>query len=165
MKDMKKIIVIFCLVFGSSFAAIAQDNKISATERANRLSDQMIRELKLNNFQANRLRSINQEKVNKMMDIEKKYASNPVLVDKNCKGVCKERDAELENFLSSDQYSMYYGARNKYYKYDRDFATQIGAEPTIVAKEEKNVLPIGKKVVPVKKNNTVITADVSKYLK
>ncbi|MDB5263054.1 MAG: hypothetical protein JWQ14_2335 [Adhaeribacter sp.] len=160
---MKKIIVMSCLVFASAFSAMAQENKtITATERATRLSDQMIRELKLNNFQATRLRAINQDKVNKMMEIEKKFASNPALVDKNCLGVCKERDVELENFLSSDQYSMYYGARNKYYRFDKDFAAQIGTESATAAREDKTSLPIGKKVVPVKKNTTVISANDSK---
>jgi hypothetical protein len=159
---MKKIIVMSCLVFASAFSAIAQDNKGTSLDRAKRLSDHMIQELRLNNFQANRLREINREKVNKMMEIEKKYASNPALVDKNCRGVCKERDQELESFLSTDQYSLYYGARNKYYKYDKDFAAQIGATPTIAGKPEKPVLPIGNKVVPVKKSTTVLTADDSR---
>lgn len=159
---MKKIIVMTCLAFVSAFSAIAQGNKETATERATRLSDRMIQELRLNNFQANRLRAINQEKVNRMMEIEKKYAGNPALVDKNCRGVCKERDQELESFLSTDQYSMYYGARNKYYKYDKDFAEQIGATPTIAGKPDKTVLPIGSPVVPDKKSTTVLKADDSK---
>ncbi|MGV3585589.1 MAG: hypothetical protein ACO1OF_01200 [Adhaeribacter sp.] len=160
---MKKIIVMSCLVFVSAFSAIAQDNKGTAAERAKRLSDHMIQELKLNNYQANRLREINEEKVSKMVEIEKKYAGNPTLVDKNCLGVCKERDQELESFLSSDQYSMYYGARSKYYKYDKDFAAQIGAKPTIAGKQNKTVLPVGEtKVVPVKKTTAVISADDSK---
>lgn len=151
-----------CLVFASAFSVIAQDNKTTATDRANRLTDHMIRELKLNNFQANRLRAINQEKVNKMLEIETKYAGNTALVDKNCKGVCKERDQEVESFLSSDQYSMYYGARNQFYKYDKDFAAQIGATPKIAGKKDKTVLPIGDKVVPVKRNTAVVSADDSK---
>jgi hypothetical protein len=153
---MKKIIMMSCLVFASVFGAIAQDNQGTATERANRLSDQMIRELRLNNFQANRLRAINQDKVNKMMAIEQKYADNPALVDKNCRGVCKERDKELESFLSSDQYSSYFGARNKYYKYDKDFAAQIGATPTLTSKEQKPALPIGEKVIPVNNRNAAV---------
>ena len=126
---MKKIIVMSCLVFASAFNAIAQDNKQSnkttPEERANRLSDQMIRELKLNNFQANRLRAINQEKIGKMADIEQKYAANPVLVDKNCKGVCKERDNELESFLSTDQYSRYFHSREAFYKYGMNAASEL----------------------------------------
>jgi len=159
---MKKIIVMSCLVFASAFSAIAQDNNPTATERANRLSDQMIRELRLNNFQANRLRKINQDKVNKMIAIEQKNANDPALVDKGCRGVCKERDVELESFLSSDQYSMYFGSRNKYYQYDKDFAAEIGAIRTVSNKNEKSVLPIGDKVVPVKSNTTVLRANESK---
>jgi hypothetical protein len=116
----------------------------------------MIRELRLNNFQANKLRAINQEKINKITAIEKQYASDPDLVDKNCRGVCKERDQELESFLSSEQYSAYYGARNKYYNYDKDFAAQIGAIPTITGKNQKTTLPVGEKVIPVGNQNTAV---------
>jgi hypothetical protein len=182
-KHIKKLLVMSSLVFASAFGAKAQNNTLTASsakahdkaydgkarennnvaaERAKRLSDQMIRELKLNNFQSNRLREINQEKISKMTDIEQRYAYNPELVDQNCKGVCKERDNELESFLSTDQYSMYYGARNKYYKTDKEFAAQIGAIPTIAAKNEKPVLPLANKVVPVKRSTTVVSADVSR---
>lgn len=125
---MKRILVITCLFFTSVLCTQAQDiNKADlAKQRADRLSDQMIRELQLNNFQANRLRTINREKVDKMITIEQKYASDPVLVDKNCQGVCRERDKELESFLSFDQYSKYYGSRSEFYQYDKDFAAKIG---------------------------------------
>jgi hypothetical protein len=143
---MKKIIVMTCLGFVTAFNSIAQDNSPAAT-RANRLSDQMIRELRLNNFQASRLRAINQDKVSKMMVIESKYASDPTTVDKNCLGVCKERDKELSNFLSSDQYSAYFANRSQYYKADKDFAAQIGLIPSATAKKKPANLPIGNKVV------------------
>lgn len=159
---MKKIILMSFLVFVSAFSAIAQKNPATATERANRLSDQMIRELRLNNFQANRLRAINQDKVNKMMAIEEKYASDPAFVDKSCRGVCKERDKELESFLSADQYSSYFSARNKYYQFDKDFAAQIGALPTITGKEQKPALPVGEKVVPVNRPTAVLKPDDGK---
>ena len=158
---MKKIIVLTCLGLVTAFSSMAQDNSPAAT-RANRLSDQMIRELRLNNFQASRLRAINQDKVNKMMAIESKYANDPALVDKNCLGVCKERDKELANFLSSDQYSTYYSSRNQYYKFDKDFATQIGLIPSANSKKSTTSLPIGEKVVTQGSKQAVIKPDDSK---
>jgi hypothetical protein len=94
---------------------------LSATERANFLTDQMIRDLKLNNYQARTLRAINLEKVNRMMAIEAN-GGDPSKVDTDCKGVCKERDAELENLLSTDQYAKYFSNRPTYYKLDKDYA-------------------------------------------
>lgn len=158
---MKKIIIMSCLVFASAFQSIAQDNS-PAQQRANKLSDQMIRDLRLNNFQASRLRAINQDKVNKMMEIEKKFAADPALVDKNCKGVCKERDKELEGFLSSDQYSKYFSSRTQYYKGDKDFAAQIGVKNTATAKNDKVTLPIGTKAPVVKTSTTTLKQADSK---
>lgn len=152
---MKKIIIMSCIVFASAFQSIAQDNS-SAQQRANKLSDQMIRDLRLNNFQASRLRAINQDKVNKMVEIETRFAADPALADKNCKGVCKERDSELESFLSSDQYSKYFSSRKQYYKADKDFAAQIGVKNTATVKTEKVNLPIGTKAPVVKASTTVL---------
>ena len=125
---MKRILVLIFLMCATAVGTMAQtENKAAlAKQRADRLSDQMIRELKLNNFQANRLREINRNKINKIMQIEQKYANNPALADKNCEGVCRERDKELESFLSFDQYSRYYSNRSDYYDSDKDFATKIG---------------------------------------
>ena len=92
--------------------------------RADRLSEQMVRDLRLNGYQASRLRTINEEKVAKMAAIERKNAGNSKLIDEECQGVCKERDKELRDVLSNDQYSAYYGARSTYYKYDKDYANQ-----------------------------------------
>ena len=162
MKTMKKIFLLTCLSLLVAFNGLAQDSE-TATQRANRLSDQMIRDLKLNNFQANRLRAINQEKVNKMVQIENKYASDEEAIDKNCQGVCKERDKELMSFLSSDQYSQYFSSRALYYKSDKDFAAQIGAGSNKTAKSNKTELPIGKKVVPVQnKSQTILKPSDSK---
>lgn len=138
---MKKIGIIILLLWASSFGVHAQklDKAEIAKQRANRLSDQMIRELRLNNFQAKRLREINQEKVNKMVEIEQKFAHDPNLVEKNCQGVCRERDKELESFLSFDQYSQYYANRPEFYKYDKDFAKNIG-----LAKSKKQENPFNK---------------------
>lgn len=92
--------------------------------RADRLSNQMVRDLRLNNYQATKLRAINAEKIAKMAAIERKNAGNQRLIDEQCNGVCKERDQELQAVLSNDQYSSYFGARSTYYKYDKDYAAQ-----------------------------------------
>jgi len=93
-------------------------------ERAKRLSDQMVRDLRLNGYQASRLRAINEDKIAKMAAIERKHAGNPKLVDEQCQGVCKERDKELQAVLSNDQYTNYYGSRSNFYKFDKDYAAR-----------------------------------------
>ena len=148
---MKKMLVMTSLVFGSVLHSIAADansgintksatsekvsgetkavatkkatasKSLSATARANHLTDKMIRELRLNNYQARKLRAINLDKVNRMMAIEAK-GGDPSQIDNDCKGVCKERDQELENILSTDQYSKYFSNRPDYYKLDKDYA-------------------------------------------
>jgi len=92
--------------------------------RAERLSNQMVRDLRLNNYQASKLRSVNADKAAKMAAIERKNAGNQKLIDEECNGVFKERDQELQAFLSNDQYSSYFGSRGTYNKYDRDYASQ-----------------------------------------
>ncbi|WP_210515875.1 hypothetical protein [Hymenobacter terricola] len=92
--------------------------------RADRLSNQMVRDLRLNNYQATKLRAINADKVAKMAAIERRNAGNQRLIDEQCNGVCKERDQELQAVLSNEQYSSYFGSRANYYKYDKDFASQ-----------------------------------------
>ncbi|QMU28999.1 hypothetical protein [Adhaeribacter radiodurans] len=136
---MKKSGIIILLFWATCFGVQAQklDKAEIAKQRANRLSDQMIRELKLNNFQAKRLREINQEKVSKMMEIEQKYAHDASIVEKNCQGICRERDKELESFLSFDQYGRYYANRPDFYKYDKDFAKNIGLAKS---KKQENTL-------------------------
>lgn len=92
--------------------------------RADRLSDQMVRDLRLNNYQATRLRTVNADKIAKIAAIERRNIGNQKLIDEQCNGVCKERDQEFQAFLSNDQYSSYFGSRGVYNKTDRDFASQ-----------------------------------------
>lgn len=92
--------------------------------RADRLSDQMVRDLRLNNYQSTKLHAINADKVAKMAAIERKSAGNQKLIDEECNSVCKERDREVQAFLSNDQYSSYFNSRANYYKYDKDYASQ-----------------------------------------
>ena len=92
--------------------------------RADRLSDHMVRDLHLNNYQATKLRAVNADKVAKMAAIERRNAGNPKLIDEECNDVCRERDKELQAVLSNDQYSNYFSARSAYYKFDKDYASQ-----------------------------------------
>lgn len=112
-------------------------------ERAQRLSDQMARELRLNGYQAMKLRAINEDKVAKMAAIERKHAGNPQLIDEQCKGVCKERDKELQAVLSNNQYSDYYGSRAEFYKYDKDYAMK--SSDVLFVKSVQNPLPANSK--------------------
>lgn len=156
---MKKIIVMTCLGFVTALSSIAQDNSPALT-RANHLSDQMIRELRLNNYQATRLRAVNQDKATKLKAIEDKYANNPAAAEKDVQGIYKERDKDLQSFLSTEQYSKYFSSRLQYNKADQEFAVQIGAKPDATAKRSKIDLPIGNKEIPVvNRTNAVLRPD------
>jgi hypothetical protein len=110
-------------------------------ERASRLSNQMARELRLNGYQASRLRAINEEKIAKMAAIEKRNAGNSRLIDEQCGLVCKERDRELQAVLSNDQYSSYYSSRSAYYRYDKDYASRSANVSTEFVNSVQNPSP------------------------
>ncbi|HSI90813.1 MAG TPA: hypothetical protein VK927_06815 [Adhaeribacter sp.] len=139
---MKKVLVMTSLVFSSVLHSIAVDagisgeGKTSATnnkeattsrktlsvqDRANHLTDQMIKDLRLNNYQSNRLRAINLELVNKIAAIEAN-GGDPKQVEMDCKGACSDRDKILEDVLSTDQYSKYFSNRPNYFNYDKQYA-------------------------------------------
>ncbi|HEX8656911.1 MAG TPA: hypothetical protein VF690_05230 [Hymenobacter sp.] len=92
--------------------------------RADYLSNRMVHDLRLNNYQATKLRAINADKIAKIAAIERKNAGNPQLIEEQYKGVYKERDQELQAVLSTDQYSSYFGSRATYYQLDKDYANQ-----------------------------------------
>lgn len=156
---MKKILATATFALTVAFSAQAQqkpvataaprDNTRTTTkvdaihERAQRLSDQMARELRLNGYQATRLQAINKDKVAKMAAIEQQYAGNQTLIDQKCKGVCKERDKELSAVLSTNQYSDYYDSRSAFYKYDKDYAAT--ASDFLFVNSVKNPLPANSK--------------------
>lgn len=141
---MKKILAAAALATGMAFGAQAQQAKTPAVQqRADRLSSQMSRELRLNNYQTTKLRAINQDKVAKMAAIETRHAGNAKLVDEQCQGVCQERDRELRAFLTTEQYSSYYSNRSAYYKYDKDYAAQ--ASDMMLVKSVQNPLPASAK--------------------
>lgn len=62
---MKKVLVMICMMFGCTFATKANGDKSSkavANARAKHISDQMIRDLRLNNYQSRKIREINQDR-------------------------------------------------------------------------------------------------------
>jgi hypothetical protein len=131
-------------------------------ERAQRLSDQMAKELRLNGYQATKLRAINEDKVAKMAAIEQQHAGNPTLIEEKCKGVCKERDKELTAVLSTNQYSDYYSSRSSFYKYDKDYAAT--ASDFLFVNSVKNPLPANSKgatIGPAKTNTPTRSASSS----
>ncbi|RIJ41989.1 hypothetical protein [Pontibacter oryzae] len=124
---MKKVLVMACMMFGSTFAAKASGDKSSkaiANARAKHMSDQMIRDLRLNNYQSRKLRDINQQVAEQITAIEEQYAGNPAKIEELCKGVCAKRDSYLENVLSTVQYNSYFGDRKDYDAEDKKFVAQ-----------------------------------------
>ncbi|MCC3159362.1 hypothetical protein LJ737_19120 [Hymenobacter sp. 15J16-1T3B] len=137
---MKKILATAVLATGVALGAQAQAKKAPVVQqRAEHLSNQMARELRLNNYQTTKLRAINEDKVAKMAAIETKHAGNTQLIDQQCQGVCQERDRELRSFLTTEQYSNYFSNRSAYYKYDKDYAAQ--ASDIMLVKSVQNPLP------------------------
>ncbi|WP_207431210.1 hypothetical protein [Sabulibacter ruber] len=130
---MKRFVYTLALVLFVSIASFAQSGT-TAEQRAKNLSDKMIRELQLNNYQSRKIREINLKNALKMVDFETKYANNPAELEKCINGVCKERDKELVNLLSTAQYSQYYSARKSFNTYDREYALKMQKENARVAK-------------------------------
>ncbi|WP_062544840.1 hypothetical protein [Rufibacter tibetensis] len=130
---MKRFVYTLALVLLVSITSFAQSGG-TAEQRAKNLSDKMIRELQLNNFQSRKLREINLKNAQKMVEFENKFSNNPTELEKCINGVCKERDIELEGLLSTAQYSQYYSARKAFNSYDRQYALQLQKENGRVAK-------------------------------
>lgn len=111
------------MLFGCVFGSQAQGTAPVATKkRAQHLSNRMIKDLRLNNYQANKLRDINEEKIARMQAIEAQYASNAAAANRDCQGVCRDTEKELEQILSTEQYSKYIGKRKSYFMYDKLYA-------------------------------------------
>jgi len=126
---MKRLMSILAIIFFVSVGSFAQ----SAEDRSKNLSDKMIKDLQLNNYQSRKVREINLKNAQKMIDFEAKYANNPSELEKCINGVCKERDQQLENVLSTAQYSQYYGFRKSLNTYDREYALKQRRQDAKVA--------------------------------
>ncbi len=101
-----------------------------AVDRAERLSDLMVRDLRLNGYQAARLRVINADKTAKLVAAERQSAGNAPALAQQRTSIYHERDQELQAVLSNDQYSNYFDARNRYNKADHDYASSAGQAAT-----------------------------------
>ncbi|RAU82957.1 hypothetical protein [Pontibacter arcticus] len=121
---MKKLLVIAFVMFSFVTVSSAKNSSITAEQRAKNLSDQMIRELRLNNFQANKVREINLEVADQMLEIEEQYAGDQNKIDELCKNVCSKRDVALEKVLSTVQYNNYFGNRKAFNSFDREFVAK-----------------------------------------
>ena len=123
---MKKLMIMTCMVFSGAFAASAKNSpEILAQERATNLSHEMIRDLGLNNYQSKKVSEINLDVAKRMLVIEKQFAGDQNKIDELCNLVCAERDAKLENILSTVQYKEYFGDRKNLVALDRKFMSEV----------------------------------------
>lgn len=126
---MKRMIFLFPMLLALVFTSYGQVQPgLTAEKRAQHLSDKMIEDLRLNNYQSRRLRDLNLDLMNKIIAIETKYANNAVLTEEKYQDAYRERNAKLEKFLSTDQFSQFYGTRNYFYKLDKEFAAKAGTQ-------------------------------------
>jgi hypothetical protein len=112
----------------------------ATSDRAEYLSNQMTRDLRLNGYQSARLRAINADKITKLEAAERQYAKNPEQLDKQSKAIARERDAELQAVLSTDQYTDYFDARKRYAQADHNYAHNASA--SILVNSVQNPAPL-----------------------
>jgi hypothetical protein len=108
--------------------------------RADHLSTQMVRDLHLNNYQATRLRAINSDKVTKLDALERQYARSPKQLEEQSRLVSRERDRELQAVLTTDQYTNYFDARQRYAQFDKNYAAS--ASSAILVNSIQNPAPV-----------------------
>ena len=129
------------MMFGSTLATKASGNKFEtkptrdnktnkalASTRAKQLSNHMITELQLNNFQSRKIQEINMQVAEQLTAIEALHAGNQAELDRQSKSIYAERDRLLENVLSTVQYNDYFGHRNDYNKLDKEIASNVDIE-------------------------------------
>jgi len=127
----------------------------ATSDRAEYLSNQMTRDLRLNGYQSARLRAINTDKVAKLEAAERQYAKNPEQLDKQSKAIAHERDTELQAVLSTDQYTDYFDARKRYAQADHNYAHNASA--SILVNSVQNPAPVRANdatIVPTKTKST-----------
>ena len=112
----------------------------AVSDRAEHLSDQMTRDLRLNGYQAERLRAINGDKIGKLAAAEQQYAKNPAMLSKQSQAIAKERDTELQAVLSTDQYTDYFDARKRYAQADQHYAHDPSA--ALLVNSVQNPTPV-----------------------
>ena len=125
---MKKLLVMICMTFGCVFASKASGDKSSAavvSARANNLSDQMIKSLRLNNFQSSKIREINTQVAEQITAIEQQYAGKEAKIKQLTKEAFSARDLYLEEVLSTVQYNKYFNNRSAYAAFDQEFMSTL----------------------------------------
>ena len=111
----------------------------AVSERAEHLSEQMARDLRLNGYQSARLRAINHDKIAKLEAAERQYAADPTQLDQHTQAIAQERDQELQTVLTTDQYTDYFDARKRYAQADRNYARN--AASAILVNSVQNPTP------------------------
>ncbi|WP_345158428.1 hypothetical protein [Pontibacter saemangeumensis] len=131
---MKRIFLMLCMMFGSTFATKASANKVAAkptgdkatkalaSNRAKLLSNQMITGLQLNNYQSRKIQDINMQVAEQLTAVEQQNAGNQAEIDRLSKNIYAERDRMMENVLSTVQYNDYFGHRKDYNELDKKIA-------------------------------------------
>jgi len=128
----------------------------ATSDRAEYLSIQMTRDLRLNGYQSARLRAINSDKIAKLESAERQYAKNPDQLDQQAKAIARERDTELQAILTTDQYTDYFDARKRYAQADRNYARNASAS---------NLVNSVQNPTPVRANNAVLNPTKTKETK
>ena len=95
--------------------------------RATHLSDQMVRDLRLNGYQASQVRSLNTDHLARLDAIEAQNAKNPTLARQQATAAAREHDQRMQAILTTDQYSDYFDARKRYAQADQDYAHAASA--------------------------------------
>ncbi|MFD2515261.1 hypothetical protein ACFSRY_15420 [Pontibacter locisalis] len=159
---MKKLLAMICMMAGCSFAtsakaetktsgnkAVKLDKKVAmvAEKRANHLSDVMIKDLGLNNFQSRKMREINKDVVAQKMAVETQYAGNQELINQKCKEICAERDRQLENILSTRQYNEYFGDRKIYDQTEQEYMAGLSNQQNSNNTASSGTAPAGDNTV------------------
>lgn len=124
---MKKLLVMICMMFGCVIASKAngkETSKAVANARAQHLTEQMIKGLRLNNYQSRKVKEINLQVAEQVTAIEQQYTDKQQ-VEELCKNVYAERDLFLENVLSTEQYNDYFGDRKVYREEDQKFVASL----------------------------------------
>ncbi|WP_151088865.1 hypothetical protein [Hymenobacter baengnokdamensis] len=111
----------------------------AVSARAEYLTERMTRDLRLNGYQASRMRDINNDKIAKLAAAEHLYAKDPDMLDKQSKAISHERDAEVQAVLSTDQYTDYFDARKRYAQADHDYAHNASA--SLLVNSVQNPVP------------------------
>ena len=149
---MRKIFVMLCMMFGSTFASKASGvksadkasgekaKKALASTRAKELSNHMITGLQLNNYQSRKIQEINMRVAEQLTAVEQQHAGNQAEIDRQSKSIYAERDRLMEGVLSTVQYNDYFGNREDYNALDKQIAANVDIEEAETLPENETAL-------------------------